>query len=130
MSSAGQSKSVVGWKLDPHERDQLLQRFPPRWPDTIADHVTLQARAPLEVPLPAATNGEIVGTADDCSGLEALVVRIGGTVDRPGGGTYHITWSLDRAAGRRPVESNDLLAEQGWKALAAPVPIALRPARF
>ena len=44
----------------------------------------------------------------------AMVVRIGGTTDRQGGGTYHITWSLDREAGRRAKESNDVIAELGW----------------
>ena len=34
---------VIGWKLDRAERGELLKRFPPRYRDTIADHVTLKA---------------------------------------------------------------------------------------
>jgi hypothetical protein len=41
---------VTGWKLDSNERAQLLERFPPTWPDVIADHVTLKARASADEP--------------------------------------------------------------------------------
>ena len=34
--------SVIGWKLDKGEREQLLARFPPRYPEAVADHVTLE----------------------------------------------------------------------------------------
>ena len=34
--------SVIGWKLPSDERDILLRRFPPRYDNTIADHVTLR----------------------------------------------------------------------------------------
>ena len=37
--------SVIGWKLDRQQRDQLLEQFPPRYRDTIADHVTLKSNA-------------------------------------------------------------------------------------
>ena len=121
---------VIGWKLDPRERAELLGRFPPRWPDVVADHVTLQADAPDNAPLPAETAGELVGCVDDDHGLQAMVVQIGGTTDRPDGGTYHVTWSLDRQQGRRAVESNRVLARQGWTKLPEPTPLSLRPARF
>ncbi len=120
---------VVGWLLDEAEREVLLRRFPPVYADVVAHHVTLQANAPKGVPLPGETAGEIVGEADDGRGVQALVVRVGGTTDRPGGGTYHITWSLDRSGGRKPVHSNDVIRSQGWTE-CAPVPISLKPARF
>ena len=121
---------VTGWKLSAEERERLLERFAPRFGDIVADHVTLDAEAGPETPLPRETAGEIVGETDDGAGVQALVVRIGGTTDRPGGGTYHITWSLDRASGRRAEESNEVIARLGWRPLAEPVPVALRPARF
>lgn len=121
---------VTGWRLDPAERADLLRRFPPRWPDPIADHVTLASRRAGPRPLPTARGGLIVGRADDGAGVEALVVEIEGTTDRPDGSTFHITWSLDRARGRRPVESNDVIRDRGWEAFLEPVPVALIPARF
>ena len=121
---------VTGWKLDPGERERLLARFKPLFPDVIADHATLRTGTDHKTPLPRETAGEIVGGTDDGSGAQALVVRIGGTTDRSDGSTYQITWSLDRARGRRPVESNALLAQVDRQALPEPVPIRLRPARF
>jgi hypothetical protein len=122
-------KQVVGWLLDEAERKALLARFPPLYTDVIAHHVTLQANAPAKAPLPAEAEAEIVGEADDGRGLQALVVRVGDTTRRPDGGTYHITWSLDRSRGRKPVHSNDVIGTQGWTA-CTPVPISLKPARF
>ena len=117
----------VGWALDRKERQELLARFPPRYPKAIADHVTLAFR-PKHPKLPTEPRGEIVGEADDGRGVQALVVRIGGTADRPDGSTYHITWSL--ADGRRAVESNDVIRANGWRPFPAAVAIRLEPRLF
>jgi hypothetical protein len=121
---------VIGWKLDPNERAQLLERFPPIWPDVIADHVTLTAGASAHEPLPVQEAAEIVGSVDDGEGLQALIVSIDGSTDRPDGSTYHITWSLDRSRGRKAVQSNNVIAKRGWQPLPMPVPIHIKPARF
>jgi hypothetical protein len=120
--------NVVGWKLDREQRKELLQQFPPRYPDVDADHVTLRIETPGDSALPGEDLGEIVGRADDGRGVEAIVVAIAGTTDRPDGGTYHITWSL--GAGRKAQESNDVLATLGWTALDLPVPVKLTPSRW
>jgi hypothetical protein len=125
---AGSGDSVIGWKLDPEQRRELLQQFPPKFRNVVADHVTLQAKVAGDAPLPQETDGEIVGRVDDGRGVEAMVVRIGGTTDRPDGSTYHITWSLED--GRRAKESNDVLAAQQWVMFELPMPVRLRPARF
>jgi hypothetical protein len=117
----------TGWALDERDRERLLARFPPRYPRVVADHVTLAFR-PSRPRLPAETEGEVVGEADDGSGVQALVVRIGGATDRPDGSTYHLTWSL--APGRRGRESNDLLRERGWRPLARPTRVRLKPRLF
>ena len=117
---------VIGWKLDRKERDQLLARFPPRYPTAVADHVTLETTAQSISP-PLEVTAEIVGHADDGAGVEAMVVAIDGTTDRPDGSTFHITWSL--GAGRRARESNDVLRQSGWTAMV-PVPVTVRPASF
>lgn len=119
---------MTGWKLDREEREALLLRFPPAYEHAVADHVTLLADAPPDSPLPTATTGEIVGRTDDRRGVQAMIMRIEGTSNRPGGGFYHVTWSL--AEGRRAVESNDVIAQGGWEALDRPIPITLTPARF
>ena len=122
---AAPGEGVIGWRLEPVHRDELIERFPPRYGKTIADHVTLSAKVARDSELPSETSGKIVGRSDDGKGVEALVVRIGGTSDRPDWSSYHITWSLEE--GREARESNEVIARHGWKPIEPPVPIALRP---
>src|SRR5689334_11993594 len=119
---------VVGWKLSQQDRASLLDTFPPRYARTVADHVTLKPHVGRTAPLPKAVSAEIVGRADDGKGVEALVVELDGSVSRPDGGTFHVTWSL--APGRKPRESNDVIARFAWQPLAEPMPVRLVPARF
>jgi hypothetical protein len=120
--------SITGWKLPQHERSELLERFPPRYDNVIADHVTLRVGASSDTPLPRKPQARIVGRADDGNTLECLVVELDGTTGRPDGSTYHITWSL--GPGREARESNDVLRDQGWEHLSDPIPVELEPARF
>jgi hypothetical protein len=119
---------TIGWLLDPRDRATLLARFTPAWPDVIAHHVTLASNT--TDPLPTETAGEIVGHVNDDEGLQALVVAIGGTTDRPDGSTWHITWSLDKARGREAKQSNDVLRERGFDRLDAPISIRLIPSEL
>jgi len=121
-------ETVTGWKLPETERELLLDRFPPEYANVIADHVTLRTGATSETPLPRKPEAQVVGRADDGQSLECLVVALDGTTDRPDGSTYHITWSL--GAGRKARESNDVLRDQGWEPIEAPIPVELEPARF
>ena len=119
-------RAYVGWAVDEAERAALLARFPPRYPEVVADHVTLKLGKTPRLPTP--TIGEIVGEADDGRGVQAMVVRIDGTTDRPDGSTYHMTWSL--GPGREAKESNDVLKTLGWRPLPQPVPVRLKPHLF
>jgi hypothetical protein len=121
--------SVIGWKVERGEREQLLERFPPRYPDAIADHVTLKTKAEANA-LPPPVEARIVGRTDDENGVEVMVVTIDGTTHRPDGSTFHITWSLDKQKGRHARESNDVLKERGWTKLDHQVPVTVAPARF
>jgi hypothetical protein len=124
IPESGRKPGFVGWALDRVEREALLERFPPRYARTIADHVTLKFGGGAAEP-PAETAGAIVGVADDGRGVQAMVVQIGGGTDRPDGATFHVTWSL--AEGREAKESNDVIARFGWRAFAVPVPLTLQP---
>jgi hypothetical protein len=121
--------TVTGWKLPETERELLLRRFPPKYENVVADHVTLRVGADADTPLPNEPNSSrIVGRADDGESLECLVVELDGTTDRPDGSTYHITGS--RGPDRRARESNEVLRDQGWDFIEAPIPVELNPARF
>jgi hypothetical protein len=124
-----QPGTVTGWKLPKDERDNLLARFPPKYQNVVADHVTLRVGATPETPLPRQPDeARIVGRADDGTSLECLVVELDGSTDRPDGSTYHITWSM--GPHRRARESNDVLRDQGWEHLPTPLEVTLEPARF
>lgn len=126
VEAAMSGKRNIGWLVDPEQRIELLQQFAARYPIVVAHHVTLPS-GPGD-PLPEPRVGDIVGIADDDRGVQALVVAIDGETDRPGGGTYHVTWSL--AEGRRARESNDVIAARGWRPLDLPVPLTLHPSEL
>lgn len=119
--------AAIGWLVEEGQRPELLDRFRPTYAKTIAHHVTLESGASDDTPPPPPAEAEIVGEADDGRGVQALVVELNGTTDRPDGSTYHITWSL--ADGRKARESNDVIRDHGW----APVTrtrVRLKPGRF
>ena len=120
---------VLGWLLDEAERRALLQRFPPAYADVLAHHVTLKMASRPREALPPPCSAEIVGEADDGAGVQCLVVAIDGSTERPDGGAYHITWSLDRQRGRRPVDSNGVIAWLGWRTVERAA-LTLIPGRF
>lgn len=90
--------------------------------------MTLRTGTSADTPLPQDTQGEVVGEIDDQAGVQALVVRIGGTTERDDGSRFRITWSL--GPDRQARESNDVIACRGWRPVEPPIPIALRPAQF
>lgn len=97
--------------LDPASRATLLEVFPPAFPDVIAHHVTVARGVPkpADDDLGSRHTIRIVGHAVDDS-LETLVVQVDGRLQRADGKIYHITWSMDKATGRKAKESNDLIA--------------------
>lgn len=118
---------VIGWKLDRAQRDGLLARFAPRYPNVVADHVTLKFGVQRHSAPPGAVIARIVGRADDGIGVEAMIVEIDGSTHRPDGGTYHITWSL--AEGRKAKESNEVIRDRGWTRWGEAVSIQLDAVR-
>lgn len=104
----------VGWIIEKECRARLLERFPPRYANTVAHHVTRHVEGSAQsAPPPPIAHARVVGRADDGEGCEALVVAIDGSTARTDGGTWHITWSL--AEGRSARESNDVIAQGGWE---------------
>lgn len=123
--------AYIGWKLPEGDKVALMERFTPVYPDVVAHHVTLDVgKHTKDMALPEAQTGRVVGVADDGKGIQALVVEIDGSTDRPGdlGGTFHITWSMDAEGGYSAKMSNDVIAE-GWTPVD-PVTITLVPTFF
>lgn len=111
-----------GWRLSEQSKSVLMDCFPPRFADVIAHHVTLKRGNQF---CPVAVTARVVGYAVNEAGVEALVVEVNGSTERPDGKTYHITWSIDREAGFKPVSSNTLL-ENGFTAVE-PIEISVQP---
>ena len=110
----------------------VLERFPPKFSDVICHHVTERFGvhgSSERIPAPAEI--KVVGYTSDSS-LEALVVTVNGNSIRPDGLVYHITLSLDRLKGRKPVDSNRVITLAGWCAvepLSIEAPPQLRKVR-
>lgn len=98
--------------LTDKSRNQLLEKFPPKYPNVICHHITLQFGAPKGTPAPEAPSSvKVIGYIDDHKGLEALLVSVDGDTKRPDGKVFHITHSLDSMMGYKPVDSNTLIKE-------------------
>ena len=104
-------------------RRMVLQNFPPKFPDVICHHVTLEFGVPperLEAVRDRFDGGlfEVKGIVSDEEKLEALIVYVNCVHTRPDGGIYHMTHSLDRSKGAKPVHSNELVKQtSNWKML-------------
>lgn len=122
------SRTIAGWRLPEAEREALLMRFPPRYPKTVADHVTLRFGTNARTDLPTEHAGVVIGESDDGAGVQALVVAIGGRSERGDGSHFHLTWSL--ADGRKAKESNDVIADHGWEPVDPPIAVMLEPTRW
>jgi hypothetical protein len=100
----------LAYNLTPNSRRDVLHHFSPKYPEVVCDHVTVKfpAKSNEELP-PPAKEAHVVGYEDSGDGLEALVVQINGKTKRSDGKLFHITLSLDRSKGKKPVHSNDLV---------------------
>lgn len=108
--------SYTAYKLDDGSRQRLLAHFPPKFPDVIAHHATIVFGVSDDGRFGVVGNKQplqVVGYAEG-DGIEAVVVSVAGSTTRPDGKTFHITVSLDRSLGRKPVDSNKLIQEKGW----------------
>ena len=105
----------IAYVLDEPSRQLLAGKFPPQNPDWIGHHITWQFGVKRD---PNLTTGviqpvDVVGYCN-ADGIEALVVSIRGSTARPDGRTLHITWSIDRSKGIKPVDSNKVISERGY----------------
>ena len=116
----------TAYVLDNKSISELAKRFPPKHDEFNGHHITVNFGVPKGTPNPPQPKTiEVVGYANNDDGLEALVVAVNGKVDRPGGSKYHITWSLNRDEGFKPVMSNKLIGKGYDK--VDPIPIKVTP---
>jgi hypothetical protein len=102
-------------------REMLAQHFPPAFPEWVGHHITNRFGVQREGgrPFGHIFQFSVVGFVR-VDGLEALVIARSGSTVRLDGGTYHLTWSLDRSKGFKPSMSNTLL-QNGYTRIPHPI---------
>jgi len=102
-------------------RTMLLKKYPPKFENVIAHHITHLFDSPNEKPK-SPESVKVVGIADN-EKAQALVVEIDGNTKSPDGRIYHITLSLEKGA--KAKDSNDLLVK-GFEKIS-PIDIKVDP---
>jgi hypothetical protein len=102
----------TAYELTEKSRKVLTYLYPPKYPDFIGHHITEQFGVPEGTPAPdEPVLVQVVGHIDNGDGVEGFLVEIDGTSDRPSGGKYHVTWSIDRSKGYKPFNTNQYTKE-------------------
>jgi hypothetical protein len=97
----------IAFVLSKKSRAQVLSTFGSKFPDVYAHHVTYKfgiskySGAVLVKPKKIIVVGYVLGQY-----IETLIVEVDGKLIRPDGKTYHLTISLDKSKGKKPVDSN------------------------
>lgn len=121
-------KGYTGYELTDAARWELMAHIEPVHPDVIAHHVTHEYGVYESLPPDTNTVRVIAMASNDT--VQAAIVKVNGTTQRPDGKFYHITISIDRAAGAKPVDSNALIADsKNWVAVD-PFNLAVMPKFF
>lgn len=88
--------STVCYELSEKSRTELMEKFPPKYSKPYGDHITLDVGGTDEMVPASPKKVEVLGIADDGNGLEAMIVRVDGSLARPSDGKiFHCTWSLE-----------------------------------
>lgn len=104
-----------GYEITDADRVALLSKFPGMFPDFIGHHVTWEfgTNENSELP-PADVRLFVSGHAYGYVPAECLTITMrypdgSETVFRPDGRQLHLTWTIDRERGAKPVDSNKTL---------------------
>lgn len=126
LNEGSVTSGYLAYTLSASSRNDVLHHFKPKYPEVICQHVTYKfpAKSTDELP-PEVKEAHVIGY-ENGDGIEAIVIEINGSTKRPDGKLYHITLSLDRAKGKKPVHSNDLVNKKFTP--VAKFPVHLTPA--
>jgi len=118
----------TAYTLEPGSRQKLMHLYPPKYPNVMGHHITEKFGVQDGSVPPMPSDVQVVGYIDNGKDVEGFLVEVNGTINRPSGGKYHITWSLDRSKGAKPVHTNAYTDEAVM--LKRPIPIDVDPAYF
>jgi hypothetical protein len=122
-------KGYTGYELTSNARSELLAHVNPVHPDVVAHHITHEYGVYEQLP-PYVDMVRVIAVAQNDL-VQAAIVKINGTTTRVYGDSfYHITVSVDRAAGGKAVDSNALIKDsKNWTAID-PFNLAVMPKFF
>lgn len=103
------ASGYIAFVLAAASREEVLHRFPSRFEEVRAEHVTYLYGVTANTAVPAAGTLRVLAYVCDQS-LEALIIMVNGETIRPDGSVFHLT--LSKSAGRRSLESNQLAARK------------------
>lgn len=119
----------TGYEIEKGSRDKLMTLFPPKYPDVLGHHITEKFGVKDENEIPSEPESVyVIGYVDNEEDVEGFLVSIDGSAQRPDGGTYHITWSIDRSKGAKPVHTNQYI--KNAEKLKRPIEIDVEPKFF
>ena len=129
MNKNKPKKGYSGYLLTEQSRAELLGHIPPVHPDVIAHHITHEYGVYESLP-PDTNLVRVVATAQNDK-VQAAIVKVNGTTAREyANGFYHVTISVDRAAGGRPNDSNELIRDSQHWVSVDPFNLAVIPKFF
>lgn len=123
------TKGYNGYELTGDGRAILLDHLPAIHPDVIAHHVTHEFGVGESLP-PHAEQVTVIAHAQNDL-VQAVVVAVNNEIFRKGDNIYHITISVNKELGGKPVQSNDLLTDPTlWRTVSPPLTVAVTPKFF
>lgn len=97
----------TGYEISKSSRDKILEQFPPTYKDVICHHITEKYGVTKDEAAPKNPDKVVVYAYINVDGVEGLLVSIDGVKMRPfDKSKYHITLSIDKASGKKPVDTN------------------------
>jgi hypothetical protein len=122
-------KGYNGYQLTEQSRDNLLRHIPPIYPDVIAHHITHEFNIVEQLP-PDAITARVTYMMHG-NGVQAAIVKVNGTTTRTYEDSfYHVTISVDRAAGAKPQDSNALIKDSKNWTVVSPFDLDVVPRFF
>lgn len=100
--------NYTGYLISEESRKKLAELYPPTFNTYLGHHITLEfnPKEPIEPEQPSTV--QVIGYAKDDKN-EGFLVEVDGTINRPAGGKFHITWSINKENGGRPAMTNGLM---------------------
>jgi len=124
------ARGYYAYEVPEAVRERLAQIIPPKNPEWIGHHITTEFNVPYNPDNDGLTGKVKVWAYAYEDGLDAFAVNVNGDSKRYDGKQLHITWSLDRSKGKKPVDSNALMVTANFASLVGKNIVFEAPLKF